>query len=87
MFFHERVAHPQAFCFLCATARGLTRMCDVGFWAGMRDAASTRARWWRWTLHLTVAMQIYSAHARGARVKTGAIRDAWDVERLPTGPA
>lgn len=29
MYYHEREAHPQAFCFKCASERGLTRICDT----------------------------------------------------------
>jgi hypothetical protein len=29
MYFHEREAHPQAFCRACAAVRGVVRLCDV----------------------------------------------------------
>lgn len=40
---HEREAHPQVFCFRCATARGLERICDTPAAADELVAMSERA--------------------------------------------
>lgn len=40
LYYNERVAHAQAFCFPCATARGIERICDRARWHHLRQCAS-----------------------------------------------
>ncbi len=55
--FHERVALPQALCFVCATRAGLVRICDESLRANLRIAAHRTEPWWQWTLYLQHALR------------------------------
>lgn len=56
LWFHERVAHPQTMCRLCALRRGIVRICDRDVFARIAAEAARRERFWAWTVYLHWAM-------------------------------
>lgn len=67
LYYNERVAHAQEFCFPCATVRGIDRICDRARWHHLRQCASLVEPWWAWTVYLDQAL-LWAVHdARGGR--------------------
>lgn len=57
LYFSERVAWPQEYCFPCAVSRGIVRLCDEDVLKKLRTYADALEPWWRWTLYLQHAMR------------------------------
>lgn len=63
LYYIERVAWPQEYCFPCACARGIERLADRMRVEALRVAASRVPPWWRWTVYLDHALQ-WTEHDR-----------------------
>ncbi len=56
LYFFERVPTLQDYCRMCASIRGLDRICDVGFRQRMVERCERIQPWWRWTVWLEHAL-------------------------------
>jgi len=57
LYFSERVAWPQSYCFPCACVLGIIRLADRTRYRNLASDAAKLEPWWRWTVYVRHALQ------------------------------